>query len=218
MTLKKLSAILLVLLLTLGLFSCGDDTSDIPVLEVTDKTSSELAYVTDDTIKAGFPADEWTGFDYTLPLTVMYTQTMNTQGGAVNINIQNLTAFPKKLDEAALESFRGSIEQNIGFAEISVFELRRLNDENVIYIELVTVINDELIDQAIKNGLFTEAEIDALGGREVLKQTPPTNQIALYAVVDNRLCMYTGTYYEDSQKQAVLDVINVMVQTTEVFE
>ena len=215
---KKLTAILLILVLALSIFACSDDKSNFPTINVTDRTNEELAYVKDDTMKTGFPAAEWTGYDYTYPLTVMYNPTIDVQGGAVNINVQNITECKLPLDEEALSSFKDAIEQNAGYADISVFELRTLNDENVIYLEMVTTITDEVIDQLIKNGVFTEDQLNAIGGRDVLKQTPPTNQVSLYAVVNERLCLYTGTYYKEEQKQVILDTINVMISTMEFNE
>ena len=38
----------------------------------------------------------------------------------------------------------------------------------------------------------------------------------VYGILDGNLVIYGGTYYEDAQKQEVLDAINIMLQTTEI--
>jgi len=47
---------------------------------------------------------------------------------------------------------------------------------------------------------------------------PPVNQITVYAVADGHLCIYLGSYFDDAQKQAGLDAITVMVDSTDVLQ
>ena len=62
--------------------------------------------------------------------------------------------------------------------------------------------------------MITQTDIDNAGGREAILATPPTDQITLYAVTGAYLYIYTGTYYEESQKADVLEALTVMAQTT----
>ena len=49
----------------------------------------------------------------------------------------------------------------------------------------------------------------------LLLNIPETAQIYFYTVKDGNLYTYIGTYYNEEQKQIVMDTINIMVQTTE---
>ena len=42
------------------------------------------------------------------------------------------------------------------------------------------------------------------------------DSVVVYGILDGNLVIYGGTYYEDAQKQEVLDAINIMLQTTEI--
>ena len=65
-----------------------------------------------------------------------------------------------------------------------------------------------------KQGVITQDDIDNAGGRESILSIPPTDQITLYAVTGAYLYVYTGTYYEESQRADVLEALTVMAQTT----
>ena len=54
------------------------------------------------------------------------------------------------------------------------------------------------------------------GGRETILAIPNSHSIVVYGILDGNLVIYGGTYYEDAQKQEVLDAINIMLQTTEI--
>ena len=73
---------------------------------------------------------------------------------------------------------------------------------------------DETVDWMLDNGVWTEAWLEQMGGREAITAIPDTDQLLLYAVVDGQLCIYTGTYYEEEQKDDVLECMNVLIQTT----
>ena len=76
---------------------------------------------------------------------------------------------------------------------------------------------DETVDWMLDNGVWTEAWLEQMGGREAITAIPDTDQLLLYAVVDGQLCIYTGTYYEKGQKATVLEALTLMVQTTEIL-
>ena len=111
-----------------------------------------------------------------------------------------------KLVESITESF-----PNI---EILNAELRSINGKSVIYTETVTRFNDEMLDRLLEQGVITQDDVDAAGGRDAILSIPPTDQITLYAVTGAYLYIYTGTYYEESQKADVLEALTVMAQTT----
>ena len=84
----------------------------------------------------------------------------------------------------------------------------------MIYTETVTRFNDEMLDRLLEQGVITQDDVDAAGGRDAILSIPPTDQITLYAVTGAYLYIYTGTYYEESQKADVLEALTVMAQTT----
>ena len=51
---------------------------------------------------------------------------------------------------------------------------------------------------------------------ETILAIPDSHSIVVYGILDGNLVIYGGTYYEDAQKQEVLDAINIMLQTTEI--
>ncbi len=114
-----------------------------------------------------------------------------------------------------MKSVTGEIENQASFITVGLTEMRLLNGEPVIYSEVTTSFNEETIDYMIDNGVWTEDWIDANGGREAFLAIPDTEQVYLYAVVDGNLYIYIGTYYEDADKQTVIDAMTVFIQTTE---
>ena len=95
-------------------------------------------------------------------------------------------------------------------------ELRSFDGNPVIYMENSFTFNDEVIDQMIENELWTEESLEQAGGRETILAIPDSHSIVVYGILDGNLVIYGGTYYEDAQKQEVLDAINIMLQTTEI--
>ena len=95
-------------------------------------------------------------------------------------------------------------------------ELRSFDGNPVIYMENSYTFNDEVIDQMIENELWTEESLEQAGGRETILAIPDSHSIVVYGILDGNLVIYGGTYYEDAQKQEVLDAINIMLQTTEI--
>ncbi len=70
-------------------------------------------------------------------------------------------------------------------------------------------------DAAIAQGSLTTDMIDDAGGRDVLKAMPPIKQIILYVLSDDNLSIVRGSYFEEAQKQTVIDAMTVVAQTVE---
>ena len=199
-----LAAVCLVLCLILA--GCGTvSEEDYPPLEKVDLSSMTLETVSNSTFSTQYPVGKWTGSDGTSPLIIYYNDTQGT-GQAVNINAQQSGTYSGKFTESITESF-----PNI---EILNAELRSINGKSVIYTETVTRFNDELLDRLLEQGVITQDDVDAAGGRDAILSIPPTDQITHYAVTGAYLYIYTGTYYEENQKADVLEALTVMAQTT----
>lgn len=211
-TFAALAAVCLVLCLILA--GCGTvNEEDYPPLEKVDLSSMTLETVSNSTFSTQYPADKWTGSDGTSPLIIYYNDTQGT-GQAVNINVQQSGIYSGKFTEKYMNKLVESITESFPNIEFVKTELRSINGKSVIYTETVTQFTDEVLDRLLEQGVITQTDIDNAGGREAILATPPTDQVTLYAVIGPYLYIYTGTYYEESQKADVLEALTVMAQTT----
>ena len=207
-----LAAVCLVLCLILA--GCGAvSEEDYPPLEKVDLSSMTLETVGNSTFSVQYPANKWTGSDGTSPLIIYYTDTLDT-GEAVNINVQQSGTYSGKFTEKYMNKLTDGITESFPNIEILRAELRSINGKSVIYTETVTRFNDEMLDLLLEQGVLTQDDVDAAGGRDAILSIPPTDQITLYAVTGAYLYIYTGTYYEESQKADLLQAMTVMAQTT----
>ncbi len=202
------------LTLCLILAGCGAvSEEDYPPLEKVDLSSMTLETVGNSTFSVQYPAGKWIGSDGTSPLIIYYTDTLDT-GEAVNINVQQSGTYSGKFTEKYMNKLTDGITESFPNIEILNAELRSINGKSVIYTETVTRFNDEMLDLLLEQGVLTQEDIDGAGGRDAILSLPPTDQITLYAVTGAYLYIYTGTYYEESQKADLLQAMTVMAQTT----
>lgn len=207
-----LAAVCLVLCLILA--GCGTvSEEDYPPLEKVDLSSMTLETVGNSTFSVQYPAGKWIGSDGTSPLIIYYTDTLDT-GEAVNINVQQSGTYSGKFTEKYMNKLTDGITESFPNIEILRAELRSINGKSVICTETVTRFNDEMLDLLLEQGVLTQEDIDGAGGRDAILSLPPTDQITLYAVTGAYLYIYTGTYYEESQKADLLQAMTVMAQTT----
>lgn len=207
-----LAAVCLVLCLILA--GCGTvSEEDYPPLEKVDLSSMTLGTVSNSTFSTQYPVGKWTGTDGTSPLIIYYNDTIDS-GKAVNINVQQSGIYSGKFTEKYMNKLVESITESFPNIEFVKAELRSINGKSVIYTETVTQYTDEVLDRLLEQGVITQTDIDNAGGREAILATPPTDQVTLYAVIGPYLYIYTGTYYEESQKADVLEALTVMAQTT----
>lgn len=202
------------LTLCLILAGCGAvSEEDYPPLEKVDLSSMTLETVGNSTFSVQYPAGKWIGSDGTSPLIIYYTDTLDT-GEAVNINVQQSGTYSGKFTEKYMNKLTDGITESFPNIEILNAELRSINGKSVICTETVTRFNDEMLDLLLEQGVLTQEDIDGAGGRDAILSLPPTDQITLYAVTGAYLYIYTGTYYEESQKADLLQAMTVMAQTT----
>lgn len=202
------------LALCLILVGCGTvNEEDYPPLEKVDLTSMTLETVSNSTFSMQYPADKWTGTDGTSPLIVYYNDTAESSQ-AVNINAQQSGTYSGKFTEKYMNKLVESITESFPNIEFVKAELRSINGKSVIYTETISGFSDEMLDLLLEKGVLTQDAIDAAGGREAILAIPPTDQVTLYAVTGAYLYVYTGSYYEESQRADVLEALTVMAQTT----
>lgn len=207
-----LPALILSLLLCAG---CGAGARDYPELPAADTNGMTLETTENNILKVDYPADKWIADEGTDPLVLYYIDTLDSDTGYVNINVQLSQAYSGKLTESVMKKMIGDMESQVGFINVSLSELRMLNGEPVIYSEATMSFDDDTIDFMVESGEWTEEWIEENGGRETFLAIPDTKQVYIYAAVDGNLYIYVGTYYENADKEALIDAMTVLVQTTQ---
>ena len=215
MPLAVLAAMLLALLCACGgnNNTPAEDT-DYPAMEAADLSAMELSLASNSAMSAQYNADEWYGEDVSGLLTFYYLPTLDTDNVA-NVNAQKLSQFDDALDSNMAQELEKNLSSNYAFLSVGKTELKTLNGAPVIYMEGTFSFTDEVIDFMLKDGGWTQEDIDALGGREAILALPETNQSYLYTVKDGWLYLFTGTYYAADQGAAVLECMTVLAQTAQ---
>lgn len=215
MLLAALAAMLLALLCACGgnNNTPAEDT-DYPAMEAADLSAMELSLASNSAMSAQYNADEWYGEDVSGLLTFYYLPTLDTDNVA-NVNAQKLSQFDDALDSNMAQELEKNLSSNYAFLSVGKTELKTLNGAPVIYMEGTFSFTDEVIDFMLKDGGWTQEDIDALGGREAILALPETNQSYLYTVKDGWLYLFTGTYYAADQGAAVLECMTVLAQTAQ---
>jgi len=217
---KKQFVLLALLLVFAMVFSgCGSTQApadELPVIKIPETNPSVLERV--NVFCAEFPADTttWVLDDSTEPYVLYYADSM-TSGQACNFSVNIGQPFDQTIDQEVLEAFVEAYTTANVFISEKFSELRLLNGQPVIYTESSLHYTDETIDYALENGIITQELMDSLGGREFFLSTPPMDQVTVCPVIDGYLCVFTGTYFDQEQKQAILDAIAIAVTDMEVF-
>ena len=176
MLLAALAAMLLALLCACGgnNNTPAEDT-DYPAMEAADLSAMELSLASNSAMSAQYNADEWYGEDVSGLLTFYYLPTLDTDNVA-NVNAQKLSQFDDALDSSMAQELEKNLSDNYAFLSVGKTELKTLNGAPVIYMEGTFSFTDEVIDFMLKDGGWTQEDIDALGGRVAILALPETNQ------------------------------------------
>lgn len=191
-------------------------TDSYPVIEAVDYSGMELETISNSEMSYSYPAGEWEQI-FDDPLQIAWEETINTnQAVNINMNVEATGVTQDDWMDDLMEELSNENLESAGYGiTVEASEVRSLNGEPVVYMELITQITDEMLDLMIDSGIYTEEMIDSIGGRETLLAAPPTTQIAIYTVKDGTILSCTGTYYAPEQKQNVLDTMSIMIQTAE---
>ena len=100
-----------------------------------------------------------------------------------------------------------------GFS-IEKIEMKPFDGQPIIYYETKAQLTDDMIDIMIENGSITESDIDAVGGRDALMVIGETDQLGISAIVDGKIVMVTGTYYDNSDD--VMEAMKLLLKTGKV--
>lgn len=211
---KKSLSLVLILVMALLMFSCGNDTSDLPVMEEVTVENAESA--TSGNFTAQYDGEQWY-FDDTFGFAVYDKEVYesgNPDGKCANVNVSVSQAYDGPFTEKDMEDVvKQTTELGISGYEIGLKELRLFQEEPIIYFESSLVMSDDMLDLMIEQGAITEQDIEDLGGREAVLDGASTTQVSVCAIIDGYITIFTGTYYDDETKQEVLNVILGMIQT-----
>ena len=70
------------------------------------------------------------------------------------------------------------------------------------------------MEYGLQNGIFSQENIEALGGKEAFLNQPEKKQIQMSVSFNDRITNITGTYEDDKNRETVLKAMTTMVQTS----
>lgn len=202
--------------LVLLLCACGESKVDYPALDAPDLDTMTLSEVANGSVRAKYDASEWLADPSIDPLTFYYLADTSDEENMVNINVNFLLSGVKRLTEDDMSDMLAEVEGEYS-NELTIQEKRMcsLDGSAAIYMEGTMQFTDKTIDLMIENGAFTQEEIDAIGGRDVLLSVPPVSQLYIFSVNGGDLFICTGTYFSADQKADVLEGMTVLARTAE---
>ena len=180
-----------------------------------DTSAMELESAENSSLKVSFPKADWVAEPNTDPLTIYYAATLDEEL-SVNINVQ-LGGDDTSISEAYKDALVEAIGEQSPFLHVNKAQVMRLGEDPVVYLENTVTIDDATIDFMIESGVWTEDWVTEQGGREAFLAIPDTDSITLYAPCGDQMLIYTGSYYSDDQKDAVLEAMTIMAQTAEIL-
>ena len=200
---KRLLLLGTALALLLTAVGCGGQKGPTPILPP-QATETETARLTE----AAFPYDPalWELDDSTQP-AVFRCLAAPEEGRTANFTFAVGDPYTSLLNETMLEAFADACRQSSSFLTVDLAELRMLEGSPAMYLETTVTYTDEAIDRALADGLLTQEALDAAGGREAFLDIPPIRQLMVCPTAEKFLCVFTGTYFDQQQKEAILDAI-----------
>ncbi len=209
---KKLTAILFSLFLIFSLVGCNK-TEPISMNPI--NIDFNVKTVDNGTIAFNYPTDEWEespSFNPDLIKILLYPR--NDLEKTTNITV-GITAESTNLTlDDYVKLLPSQLEKSSPGTKVTVAELRKINDIEVSYIELNTKITEEAMEYGLQNGIFSQENIEALGGKEAFLNQQEKKQIQMSVSFNDRITNITGTYEDDKNRETVLKAMTTMVQTS----
>lgn len=220
---KAFSLMLVLALMMTSFAGCGNsedkekkDEPTYTAIEAVDPESVTLGSAQNDAAKISFDSSKWHHWEQMQSLGIALTETWEDEY-TVSVVTSVIGEYPegRVIEEENREQLMEGFGEAGDWMTFPVSELRTFNDEIVVYIESTMDYTEEYLKYIVEAGIYTQEWVDQ--NEDTLLNAPDTKQIQLYAIVDGNLVSYIGTYYDDAQKQDVLDAITIAVQTTEVL-
>ena len=214
---KRLLTAALCLVTVFALCGCGSDEPEYPVMDDPSEPDN-MKEASFNGFTGSYDADKWV-FDSSLGLFAIYDKLVydagNPDGQCPNVNIVVSEAYEGPLTSEDMDSLMEEMK-NMGVTGLSVEnnEMRTFNGQPVIYYETKVSLTDDDIDFMIENGNITEADLEAAGGRDALKAAGESTQVAMAAIIDGKIVIATGTYYDNPDQ--VLEALKLLLKTGKV--
>lgn len=207
--LTKLLSLALALSLLLLTGCAKEDPSAYPVMEMPDTAGMALESVSNADLGFSFPDELWSCEPNDNMLIVTHDETFG-QEKDVNISVQIVDTFNATLDTSYRNRMERQMNKNPSYMQLQTMEMRQLDGEGVLYFEVHTAFTEESIAELQRSKVLDKKMLEQLGGKEALLKIPPSDQVIIHALVEGKLVIFTGTYYEAEQKQQVLDALAII--------
>ncbi len=193
----------------------GSDETALPIMEAIDISNIVRAEISDEEIRYQIPAGSWIeGVDSSGKTVVLFRETADSTQ-QVSAQASLVGFYGSQLDQAFMDEVVKALNDDLSLT-VTTSEMRIYLGAPIFYSEMSVEFTDEVIDKLLEQGIWTQEELDANGGREFYTSIPKTNTIMIYAEVDGYMVTYGGSYYDDAQKRIALNAIEIMLQTTEI--
>lgn len=145
-------------------------------------------------IESGFPIDgtevvliDSNPVDFDAPANVYYTPTHDQLPSYISMN---------EYIQMIVDSSSGAFGVDVVSSGVDFYE-----DFEVGMIETVERYTEELIDEMIAMGYFTEEDLDSIGGRDVMLSLPDMYQIFMVFREGEDCYTFSGAYYSNDVKR-----------------
>ena len=225
MNIRKIISIILILAMVLS-FSVGCDENEKP-----DNTVAPVSYTKMDEVVIDFETttvdgtnlviqyekDKWIYDEIMQPdLPQLFESATVGTEFVNNVNIALLSTSDEKMSQNTADAIIKDVSVELkdlgGF--ITANEIYQLGETILLMIDQTATLNDEIIDRMASEGFFDAELVKDPVIREKLKKT--RQSVAFYTNIDDRLLIITGTYSGDDGREAVLEMMKILVQTMEI--
>lgn len=210
---KKTTIILFSLLLIFSLIGCVGKIEAIPMEAV--NIDFDVTTVDNGTVAFNYPAKDWVQKDSfnkdVIKILLSPTNEKFAEGTNITVGItaestnMSLNEYVKLLPE--------QLERSSPGAKVTVAEIRKINDIEISYLEINTKMTEEAMKYGLEKGIFSQKNIEELGGKEAFLNQPETKQIQMSISFEDRITNVIGAYSNDEEKEVVLKAMTTMIQT-----
>lgn len=192
----------------------GESVNDYPVMELVDISNMELLVVEDDAVKYQVPVDTWiAGTNVNEDMVIVLAESYGTQEQvAVNVVVGDHEG--SVINDEFAKGVAASINSDLGFS-VRDTQLLSFNGRTICRNELAVAYTDEVIDNMLEYGVLTEDELGKIGGREIFLSMPPYESVSVYMVIGDKRITCGGSYFNQEQRDEVMELINIILQTIE---
>ncbi len=138
-------------------------------------------------------------------------------GNADNINIVVSEKIGRNLLQSDLPDFRAAFKEELTMYGLDASNMKMVSIGGIpsFYYDYYTQLTDEAIDFAVENGLFSQDVVDYYG-KDALKDLLQCYQVVGVASIDGTVIIVTGTYYDEKDKEEIVDIVNLLISNAKI--